>query len=116
MLVSADRETMRVVLRNLLSNAIKFSHQGSTIEVGIVTNGFFVRDHGIGMSAEHVKKLLAPSSNRVLSAMGTSGENGTGIGLPLCLELVKMNNGHLTMESAINEGTTVTITLPAPNS
>lgn len=116
MLVSADRETMRVVLRNLLSNAIKFSHQGSTIEVGIVTNGFFVRDHGIGMSTEHVKKLLAPSSNRVLSAMGTSGENGTGIGLPLCLELVKMNNGHLTMESAINEGTTVTITLPAPNS
>lgn len=116
MLVSADRETMRVVLRNLLSNAIKFSHQGSTIEVGIVTNGFFVRDHGIGMSAEHVKKLLDPSSNRVLSAMGTSGENGTGIGLPLCLELVKMNNGHLTMESAINEGTTVTITLPAPNS
>ena len=116
MLVSADRETMRVVLRNLLSNAIKFSHQGSTIEVGIVTNGFFVRDHGIGMSAEHVKKLLAPSSNRVLSAMGTSGENGTGIGLPLCLELVKMNNGHLTMESVINEGTTVTITLPAPNS
>ncbi len=116
MLVSADRETMRVVLRNLLSNAIKFSHQGSTIEVGIVTNGFFVRDHGIGMSEEHVKKLLAPSSNRVLSAMGTSGENGTGIGLPLCLELVKMNNGHLTMESAINEGTTVTITLPAPNS
>lgn len=116
MLVSADRETMRVVLRNLLSNAIKFSHQDSTIEVGIVTNGFFVRDHGIGMSAEHVKKLLAPSSNRVLSAMGTSGENGTGIGLPLCLELVKMNNGHLTMESAINEGTTVTITLPAPNS
>ena len=116
MLVSADRETMRVVLRNLPSNAIKFSHQGSTIEVGIVTNGFFVRDHGIGMSAEHVKKLLAPSSNRVLSAMGTSGENGTGIGLPLCLELVKMNNGHLTMESVINEGTTVTITLPAPNS
>lgn len=110
-LVNVDRETIRTVLRNLLSNAIKFSHEGSTIEVGTHDNSFFVRDHGIGMSEERVKALLSTSGS-ILSEMGTSGENGTGIGLPLCLELVKMNNGRLEIQSSVGNGTTVTVWLP----
>lgn len=114
-LVSADRETIRTVLRNLLSNAIKFSHQGGTIEVGTLANSFFVRDYGIGMSEERVKELLSGatmSKMNLHSELGTSGEHGTGIGLPLCLELVKLNNGQLTIESKLGKGTTVTVTLP----
>jgi signal transduction histidine kinase len=113
-LVNADRETIRTVLRNLISNAIKFSHQGGTIEVGTLDNSFYVRDHGIGMSEERVNELLGAAQNRKLglSGMGTSGEHGTGIGLPLCLELVKLNNGQLTIESQPNQGTTVTVILP----
>lgn len=113
-LVNADRETIRTVLRNLISNAIKFSHQGGTIEVGTLDNSFYVRDHGIGMSEERVNELLGTAHNRKLglSGIGTSGEHGTGIGLPLCLELVKLNNGQLNIESQPNQGTTVTVTLP----
>lgn len=114
-LVNADRETIRTVLRNLISNAIKFSHEGGTIEVGTQDNSFFVRDHGIGMSQERVKALLSATckpTQSILSETGTSGENGTGIGLPLCLEFVKLNNGQLEMESTLGEGTTVTVTLP----
>lgn len=114
-LVSADRETIRTVLRNLLSNAIKFSHQGGTIEVGTLANSFFVRDYGIGMSEERVKELLsgvAMNKMNLHSELGTSGEHGTGIGLPLCLELVKLNNGQITIESELGKGTTVTVTLP----
>jgi len=113
-LVNADRETIRTVLRNLISNAIKFSHQGSTIEVGTLNNSFYVRDHGIGMSEKRFKELLetAQNSKLGLSEVGTSGEHGTGIGLPLCLELVKLNNGQLNIESQPNQGTTVTVTLP----
>ena len=114
-LVSADRETVRTVLRNLLSNAIKFSHQGGIIEVGTFANSFFVRDHGIGMSEKRVKELLSGASMSKMnlhSELGTSGEHGTGIGLPLCLELVKLNNGQLTIESELGKGTTVTVTLP----
>lgn len=113
-LVSADRETIRTVLRNLLSNAIKFSHQGGTIEVGTLANSFFVRDYGIGMSEERVKELLsgvAMNKMNLHSELGTSGEHGTGIGLPLCLELVKLNNGQITIESELGKGTTVTVTL-----
>lgn len=114
-LVNADRETIRTILRNLISNAIKFSHEGSSIEVGSLNNSFFVRDHGVGMSQERVNELLSSSnkqSNPILSKTGTAGENGTGIGLPLCLELVKLNNGQLKIESQPNQGTTVTVTLP----
>lgn len=114
-LVNADRETIRTVLRNLLSNAIKFSHQGGTIEVGTLANSFFVRDYGIGMSEERVKELLsgvAMNKMNLHSELGTSGEHGTGIGLPLCLELVKLNNGQITIESELGKGTTVTVTLP----
>ena len=110
-LVSADRETIRTVLRNLISNAIKFSREGSTIEVGTCSNSFFVRDHGIGMSDERIKALLSTSGS-LLSEMGTSGENGTGIGLPLCLELVKLNNGSLEIQSSVGNGTTITVRLP----
>ena len=113
-LVNADRETIRTVLRNLISNAIKFSHQGGTIEVGTLDNSFYVRDHGVGMSAERIKKLLDSAQNNKLglSKAGTSGEHGTGIGFPLCIELVKLNNGQLAIESQPDEGTTVTVTLP----
>jgi len=113
-LVNADRETIRTVLRNLISNAIKFSHQGGTIEIGTLNNSFYVRDHGIGMSEERVKELIGASHNRKLglSGIGTSGEHGTGIGLPLCFELVKLNNGKINIESQPNQGTTVTVTLP----
>ena len=114
-LVSADRETIRTVLRNLLSNAIKFSHQGGTIEIGTQSNSFFVRDHGVGMSAKRVEELssIAKSSKKnILSESGTSGEHGTGIGLPLCMELVSLNKGQLRIESKPEQGTTVTVTLP----
>ena len=114
-LVSADRETIRTVLRNLLSNAIKFSHQGGTIEIGTQSNSFFVRDHGVGMSAKRVEELssIAKSSKKnILSESGTLGEHGTGIGLPLCMELVSLNKGQLRIESEPEQSTTVTITLP----
>lgn len=114
-LVNADRETIRTVLRNLISNAIKFSYEGSIIEVGTSNSSFFVRDHGVGMSQERVNELLSSSNkqcNPILSKTGTAGENGTGIGLPLCIELVKMNLGQLSIESQLGKGTTITVTLP----
>lgn len=113
-LVNADRETIRTVLRNLISNAIKFSHQGGAIEVGTLDNSFYVRDHGVGMGAERIKELLDSAQNNKLglSKSGTSGEHGTGIGFPLCIELVKLNNGQLSIESQPDEGTTITVTLP----
>lgn len=112
-LVMADRGSVRTVLRNLLSNAVKFSYDGGVIEIGNTDNddGFFVRDYGIGMSAEHKAELLS-ARHIIVSHTGTKGEGGTGMGLLLCRELVRLNKGTLTIESEPQKGTTITIKLP----
>ena len=112
-LVMADRETLRMVLRNLLSNAVKFSYEGGTVEIGNTPgdDGFFVHDHGVGMSAERVRELLS-TKRFVVSQTGTKGEGGTGIGLLICRELVHRNKGKLIIESEPEKGTTVFVSLP----
>lgn len=110
-LVMADRESLRTVLRNLLSNAIKFSHEGGQVEIGNAEDGFYVRDHGIGMTEERVKELLS-ARQIIVSQSGTKGEGGTGIGLLLCRELIRRNDGTLTIVSKPHQGTTVTVQLP----
>ena len=108
MLVTADRDSLRTVFRNLLSNAIKFSPKGSTIEVGtIAPDKVFVRDHGIGMS-EAQKQAILSATTQVQSTIGTEGERGTGLGLLLCRELLRLNNATLEIESIPEKGTTIT--------
>ena len=108
MLVTADRDSLRTVFRNLLSNAIKFSPKGSTIEVGtIAPDKVFVRDHGIGMS-EAQKQAILSATTQVQSTIGTEGESGTGLGLLLCRELLRLNNATLEIESIPEKGTTIT--------
>jgi signal transduction histidine kinase len=114
-LVMADRDTLRTVLRNLLSNAVKFSHEGGTVEVGNTEDGFYVRDHGIGMTAERVHELLS-AKHFVVSRSGTKGEGGTGIGLLICRELIRRNKGKMKIESEPDKGTTISVSLPpTPN-
>ena len=111
-LVMADRETMKIVIRNLLCNAVKFSYEGSKIEVGICDeSGFYVRDHGIGISEERKNEILN-ANHIVTSRAGTNNENGIGLGLLICRELISLNNGTLHIESATQKGSTFTVTLP----
>ena len=111
LLVETDREMIRTVLRNLLSNAIKFSPRGSTIEVGtIAPAAFYVRDHGVGMTREQIRRILT-DQKQVESSVGTDGERGTGYGLILCRELLNLCHCKLDIQSVKGEGTTFTIDL-----
>lgn len=111
LLVETDREMIRTVLRNLLSNAIKFSPRGSTIEVGtIAPAAFYVRDHGVGMTREQIRRILT-DQKQVESSVGTDGESGTGYGLILCRELLNLCHCKLDIQSVKGEGTTFTIDL-----
>ena len=104
--VKADRDSLRTVLRNLISNAVKFSPAGAAVEIGTLPpNCFFVRDHGTGISGEKIAELLQATS-RVESTIGTNGETGTGLGLLLCRELLRLNKGVLRIESTPGKGTT----------
>lgn len=112
-LVVADRKTIRTVLRNLISNAVKFSNEGGTIEVGTLeSGGFFVRDHGVGMTKARQHEILT-ATHLINSSAGTSGEGGTGMGILICRELVRLNQGTLAIESQPDQGTTATVKLKA---
>jgi signal transduction histidine kinase len=69
-----------------------------------------IADTGIGISAEDLLKLFRVDSR--LKTPGTSGEHGTGLGLLLCHDLLKKNNGSIEVESVVGEGTTVRCRLP----
>lgn len=112
--VYADEDMIRTVLRNLLSNAIKFSFSGGQIDVGLSEMPDMVmvsvKDNGQGIKKELQSKLL--KGNEYISTYGTHNEKGSGLGLILCRDFVKMNKGKLWFSSQENKGTTFYFTVP----
>jgi signal transduction histidine kinase len=111
--VFVDHDMWEKIVLNLLSNALKFTFEGE-IEVALHRHGeqavLTVRDTGIGVPAEQIP-MLFDRFHRVPDARSRTQE-GTGIGLALVQELVKLHGGTVTVESAVGRGTTFTITIP----
>jgi PAS domain S-box-containing protein len=108
-----DRDMWEKIVLNLLSNAFKFTFVGE-IEV-LLRQGdgyaeLLVRDTGIGIAEAEVPKLFE-RFHRIEGQKSRTHE-GTGIGLALVLELVKLHGGTIQVESALNRGTTFTVRLP----
>ncbi len=105
---------MKTIMRNLLSNAIKFSYNDSEIVVGarIVDDSVVVsvRDSGKGMSEEDQRKLLNTETH--FSKYGTNNEEGSGLGLLLCLDFAVKNGGRLWFESEEGKGSTFYFSVP----
>ncbi|MCD8183909.1 MAG: hybrid sensor histidine kinase/response regulator [Bacteroides sp.] len=112
--VSADIDMLKTVVRNLISNAIKFSKEGSEVLVkmeeqdGMVVVS--VQDHGCGIDEEGQKKLLHTDTH--FSTLGTNNEEGSGLGLLLCLDFVMKNGGKLWFVSKKDEGSTFSFSVP----
>lgn len=101
------------VFQNLVSNAIKFCSRGGRIELflkGGEGGPLAVRDDGIGIQ----ENLQAELFNHQVktTTRGTSGELGTGFGLPLCHDIVAAHGGTVEFETAEGKGTTFTVNLP----
>jgi PAS domain S-box-containing protein len=111
--VFVDREMWEKVVLNLLSNAFKFTFDGE-IAVTLRRAGnsaeLRVRDTGTGIPAEEMPRLFE-RFHRVRNARGRTHE-GSGIGLALVHELVKLHGGKVSVESAVGEGTTFTVAVP----
>jgi signal transduction histidine kinase len=112
-----DKDLIDIVIRNLLSNAMKYSDRGGRISIllkdkSLTGEGIVLKicDNGIGIPATKQKYLF--TSTEIESSPGTENEKGTGFGLKLCYELVKINNGTISVESTEGEGTCFSITLP----
>lgn len=110
----ADEKMIEIILRNLISNSIKYSMEGDTIMIKSNSTAsevvISVIDRGKGMTKEEQDHLF--TAQFPLSATGTKGEGGTGIGLQICRELISLHKGQLKVESAPGEGTTFHVFLP----
>ena len=112
--VYADRNMINSVLQNLISNAIKFTKQGGEITVSSRTFDhtveIAVRDNGVGISPENLNKLFRIDMNH--STPGTDEEEGTGLGLVLCKEMIEKHEGRIWAESEPGKGSSFFFTLP----
>jgi len=108
-MLMADERKLRQILFNLLSNAINHTPPAGRIFVQAWVDPagqflFSVTDTGVGMAAEDIPKALEPFG-QVDNPMVT-GEEGTGLGLPLTKALVELHGGTIALQSAPQKGTT----------
>jgi signal transduction histidine kinase len=112
--VNADPDMLRFVIRNLIVNANKFTSNG-TISVSSKPSGNMIKicieDSGTGMTAEKIASLFDWSKRS--SSPGTKGEKGSGFGLQVCKELIEKMGGTIYAESEVGKGTRFYFTLPS---
>jgi anti-sigma regulatory factor (Ser/Thr protein kinase) len=111
--VYVDRDMWEKIVLNLLSNAYKFTFTGEVVLTLKPVDGAVelqVRDTGVGIPEEHREQVFE-RFHRIESTQARTYE-GTGIGLALVQELVKLHGGTVRVESAVGAGSTFTVTIP----
>ena len=110
--VIADNDMLKTIVRNFLSNAIKFSPENSSIEISLNVEGDFakvsVRDHGVGIAPERIDSIFKKGE----TTYGTGGEEGSGLGLQLCADFARKIDGDVMVESVLGEGSTFSVLVP----
>lgn len=115
--IHANTRMIRQILLNLLSNAIKFTPSGGKINLNLVREAdskdiiLSVEDNGICIDQKDIARVMRPFE-QVESAQDSS-HRGTGLGLPMAKSLVELHGGVFTLESAVGQGTTISIRFPA---
>ncbi|MDJ0910662.1 MAG: response regulator [Woeseiaceae bacterium] len=118
--VRGDAVRLRQVLLNLVGNAVKFTQDGEVVVrlEALEQTGdtclfrFEVRDTGIGIDREYIERIFERFSQADVSTTREFG--GTGLGLAISKQLVELMDGEISVESAVNEGSTFSFTVPLP--
>ena len=109
--VTGDKNRLRQVFVNIIDNALKYSDEGGSVTISTLRreNGFVdieVKDTGIGIPADQLEKV------KTKFFKGNATRRGSGIGLAVADEIIRMHGGEILLDSIEGEGTTVTIRLP----
>lgn len=115
-LLYVDPRRLAQALGNLMANALKFTPEGGQVRFIAQRQAdggvhLMVEDSGIGMAQETIAAALEPF--RQLDGSLARRFEGAGLGLSISKALAELHGGHLSVKSAVGEGTTVTIALPA---
>lgn len=109
--VKGNMQLLHLAMSNIISNACKYSnYQVVNISLGSSDEYIFIviKDRGIGIPEKELKYIYDP----FFRASNTKNFEGYGIGLPLALNIIRMHNGEISVESLVSNGTTVQIKLP----
>ena len=114
--VYADTAMLRSIIQNLIVNAIKFTRPEGRVYISSIEKHNLievsVEDTGMGIASKTIPSLF--NFNTMFSTNGTEGEQGTGLGLPLCKEFVERNDGKIWVETEAGKGSKFVFTLPKP--
>ena len=112
LVVRADNDMLKTIVRNFISNAIKFSPENSNVDITMAKEGDFakvsVRDHGVGIAADRIDSIFHKGE----TTYGTGGEEGSGLGLQLCADFARKIGGDVKVESTLNEGSSFSVLVP----
>jgi len=112
--MTGDPRAFKQIVLNLVSNAIKFTERGGTVTVSAGVEGsrlvLRVADNGVGIAADDLKRIGDPFFQAGKTYQRR--HQGTGLGLSIVKSLVALHGGEMTVQSRIDEGTTVAVALP----
>jgi len=112
--IEADKNVLDTVLRNLIDNAVKFTEAGGKVSIYCVLKGNIaeinISDTGVGIEKEDIEKLFGIENK--ISTKGTGGEEGTGLGLTLCKDMLKLTGSNLRVESEAGSGSRFYFEMP----
>ena len=112
-LLNADKDRLVQVMINLISNAVKFTDEGEVRIKAFRQNGSVVvgvKDSGIGISKEDLPKVF--EKFKQVGDTLTDKPKGTGLGLPICREIIEHHKGEIWVESAFGYGSTFMFSIP----
>jgi len=107
--VAGDRELLQQALTNLVTNAIQAMPKGGTVTLGarLGPDGSVeirIADEGVGIPAQDLEKIFR--------LYFTTKSQGSGIGLSMVYRIVQMHDGRIDVESEVDRGTVMILTLP----
>ena len=117
--IIGDSLRLQQMFVNIVSNSIKYTNDGGNITIDVTEKAvgnknvgcyeFVFRDNGIGMSEEFLKNIFEPFERAEDERVGK--QQGTGLGMAITYNLVKMMNGEIHVDSKLGEGTVFTVTI-----
>lgn len=103
-----EEHQMKQVFMNIMKNSMEAMPDGGTVEIHLAQNNVMldisIIDKGIGIHSEHIDKLEEP--------FFSTKEKGNGLGLMVSYRIIQNHSGYINVESQLNKGTTLTISLP----
>ncbi|MFC4617523.1 PAS domain S-box protein [Camelliibacillus cellulosilyticus] len=106
--IECEPDKLKQVFINIIKNAIEAMPEGGNLTIKVVTDNqnvdILFSDEGVGIPKERLEKVGEP--------FYSTKEKGTGLGMMICHRIIKSHNGTMTIDSEVNVGTTIKVTLP----